>query len=63
LGLLVALFVTKPLTLFLVPGLKPTDPLSLGGVAVVMILTGFVSAWGPVRRAMNVDPNRALRDE
>jgi ABC-type antimicrobial peptide transport system permease subunit len=62
-GLFVALFLTKPLAMFLVPGLKPADPLSFGAVLIIMILTGVLAAWGPVRRAMGVDPNTALRYE
>ncbi|PYT19748.1 MAG: hypothetical protein DMG58_35600, partial [Acidobacteria bacterium] len=62
-GLFVALFLTKPLAMFLVPGLKPADPLSFGAVLMIMILTGVLAAWGPVRRAMGVDPNTALRYE
>ena len=49
--------------MFLVPGLKPADPLSFGAVLMIMILTGALAAWGPVRRAMGVDPNTALRYE
>jgi ABC-type antimicrobial peptide transport system permease subunit len=30
---------------------------------MIMILTGVLAAWGPVRRAMGVDPNTALRYE
>jgi putative ABC transport system permease protein len=58
-----SLFLTKPLAMFLVPGLKPADPLSFGAVLTIMILTGVLAAWGPVRRAMAVDPNIALRYE
>jgi ABC-type antimicrobial peptide transport system permease subunit len=49
--------------MFLAPGLKPADPLNFGVVLLIMLLTGLAAAWGPVRRAINVDPNAALRDE
>jgi ABC-type antimicrobial peptide transport system permease subunit len=62
-GLLVALFVTKPLAMFLVPGLKPADPLNFAVVALAMLLTGLAATWGPIRRAINVDPNAILREE
>jgi putative ABC transport system permease protein len=62
-GLLLAAFVTRPLAMFLVPGLTPTDPLNFAVVLLVMILTGLAASWGPVRRALAVDPNVALRDE
>jgi len=62
-GLFVALFLTKPLAMFLVPGLKPADPVSFGAVLMIMILNGVLAAWGPVRRAMAVDPNTSLRYE
>jgi predicted permease len=62
-GLFIALFLTKPLAMFLVPGLKPSDPLSFGAVLLVMIVTGLLAAWGPVHRAMSIDPNSALRYE
>ncbi len=62
-GLFAALFLTKPLAMFLVPGLKPDDPLSFGAVVFAMLLTGALAAWGPVRHAMAVDPNIALRYE
>jgi predicted permease len=62
-GLFTSLFITRPLAMFLVPGLKPTDPLSFWGVAIVMVLTGVVAASGPMHRAVTVDPNTALRYE
>jgi putative ABC transport system permease protein len=62
-GLAVALFVTKPLAMFLVPGLKPADPLNFAAVALAMLLTGLAATLGPVRRAVNIDPNATLRDE
>jgi ABC-type antimicrobial peptide transport system permease subunit len=60
-GLFMAFFITRPLAMFLVPGLKPTDPLSFGAVTIVMLLTGIFAAVGPMRRAVTVDPNIALR--
>ena len=62
-GLLVALFATKPLAMFLSAGLKPADPLNFAVVALAMLLTALAATWGPVRRAVNVDPNAALREE
>ena len=62
-GLLVAVVVTKPLALFLVPGLSPTDPPSLAAVIVVLGATGLVASWGPVRRALRIDPMSSLRYE
>jgi putative ABC transport system permease protein len=62
-GLVIAFFVTKPLALFLIAGLKPGDPLNFAAVTFIMLLTGLAAAWGPMRRAVSVDPNVALRDE
>ncbi|MCX6636215.1 MAG: ABC transporter permease [Acidobacteria bacterium] len=62
-GLFVALFLTRPLAIFLVPGLEPADPLSFCAVVVVLMLTGLVATWGPVRRALAIDPASALRWE
>ena len=62
-GLLVAVFVTKPLALFLAPGLKPADPLNFAVAAAAMLATALAATLEPVRRATNIDPNTALRDE
>jgi predicted permease len=62
-GLFLAVFVTKPLAMFLVPGLEPTDPATFGAVVIVLGLTGVVACWGPVWRAASVDPMRCLRYE
>ncbi len=62
-GLSLAFFVTKPLTMFLVPGIRPADPLSFGAVILVLGLTGLAATWGPLRRASAVDPLVALRHE
>lgn len=62
-GILAAFFVNRPLAVFLVPGLRPDDPLNFAVVLCVMIVTGTAAAWGPMRRAIAVDPNVALRNE
>jgi putative ABC transport system permease protein len=62
-GLLAALLVTKPLVMFLVPGLKPADPLNFAVVALAMFATALAATWGPILRALKIDPNTALREE
>jgi putative ABC transport system permease protein len=62
-GLLIALFVTKPLAMFFVPGLGSGDPLSLASVVLVLAATGSIAALGPVLRAIRVDPVISLRYE
>jgi ABC-type antimicrobial peptide transport system permease subunit len=62
-GVVVAFFVAKPLAMFLVPGLKTSDPLSFAAVVGVLALTGLVASWGPMRRAVAVDPMTSLRQD
>jgi putative ABC transport system permease protein len=62
-GLVIALFVTRPLAMFLVPGLQPADPVSFMVVLVVLGATGTIASWGPVRHALAIDPLRSLRYE
>jgi putative ABC transport system permease protein len=62
-GLLIALFVTRPLSMFFVPGLSATDPASFGAVIAILGLTGLLAALGPIRRALSVDPLQCLRYE
>jgi ABC-type antimicrobial peptide transport system permease subunit len=62
-GLFVAVLVAKPLAIFLVPGLRPADPLSFSAVLLALALTGMLATWGPVRRALAVDPMASLRQD
>ena len=42
-------------------GVAPTDPLSLGLVSIVLVLTSGLACYLPARRAARVDPATALR--
>src|SRR5262249_6389551 len=44
-------------------GIPPPDPVSLGGVAVVLLLTSGLACYLPARRASQVDPMIALRHD
>ena len=42
-------------------GVAPTDPLALGGAALMLAVLAVVATWLPARRATKVDPIEALR--
>src|SRR5690348_7025752 len=44
-------------------GVSPTDPLALGGAAVVLVVTAIAASWIPARRAASLQPSIALRVE
>jgi ABC-type antimicrobial peptide transport system permease subunit len=62
-GLAISLVVTRPLAIFFVPGLRPSDPASFAAVIAVLGATGVLAALGPVRRALRIDPLECLRCE
>jgi putative ABC transport system permease protein len=59
-GILCALFVSRFLASQLY-GVAPNDPLSIGGVAMILLAAGLCACWIPARRATRIDPLTALR--
>jgi putative ABC transport system permease protein len=47
----------------LMPSVRPTDPLTLSGAALLLIVVALIASLLPARRAARVDPMVALRDE
>jgi predicted permease len=44
-------------------GVAPSDPLALGGSALLLVAIAALASWVPARRAARVDPADALRAE
>ena len=57
------IFAVSRLASTLLFGLTPTDPISLGAAALLMLIIAFAAAYQPARRATKVDPLVALRYE
>lgn len=61
-GLFAAVTMGRALHGFLY-GIAPTDPVSLGAVALVLLITALLACYLPARRAAKLDPVVALRQE
>jgi putative ABC transport system permease protein len=61
-GLVAAVALSRVLTTFLFE-VKPTDPATLIGVALLFVFVALLACWVPARRAVKVDPIAALRYE
>jgi putative ABC transport system permease protein len=44
-------------------GVKPSDPATLGAVAILLLVVAGVACYIPARRAARIDPLAALRTE
>jgi predicted permease len=65
-GVVIGVGVSLALTRFmrsLLLGVSATDPVTFGGVAILLILVAVAACFIPARRAMRVDPMVALRYE
>jgi ABC-type antimicrobial peptide transport system permease subunit len=60
-GLVCALIVSHLMT-GLLYGVRPTDPLTFSGVAVLLITVALLASYIPAWRATKVDPIVALRE-
>src|SRR2546421_364010 len=61
-GMVAAFALTRGMTTMLV-GVKATDRVTFTTVAVVFFLISAIACWLPARRAANLDPTMALREE
>ena len=62
LGLAAAFALTRAMTSMLV-GVKPTDPATYTGMAILFFGISSFASWLPARRAAGLDPTVALREE
>jgi putative ABC transport system permease protein len=61
-GAVAALALTRLMSSILFQ-VKPTDPLTFGGVALLLCVIALLACYLPARRAASVDPIQALRSE
>jgi len=62
-GLAAAVVAVRPLAMFLVPEVRPADPMNFVVVACALSLVAALATVAPTARALRVDPAVALRHE
>ena len=62
LGLVLSAFVMRPVVTLL-NGVSATDPITLGGMSLLLIAVAAVASYIPARRAARSDPLVALRTD
>jgi predicted permease len=62
-GMLLAIFAVRPLAMFLIPDVRPTDPLNFLTVGAVLAAVALIATIAPAVRALRVDPLTALRHD
>jgi len=62
-GLALAVVAVRPLAMFLVPEVRPADPINFVAVAAVLALVAGLATVAPAARALRVDPSVSLRHE
>ena len=62
-GLAAAVVAVRPLAMFLVPEVRPADPMNFVAVACALALVAALATVAPAARALRVDPAVALRHE
>jgi len=62
-GLALAVVAVRPLSMFLVPEVRPADPMNFALVACVLAAVAALATLAPTSRALRVDPAVALRHE
>src|SRR5262249_155282 len=60
LGLVLAFGLTRLMTSMLF-GVRPTDPVTFGGIAMILSIVSLIACYLPGRRATKVDPVVSLR--
>jgi predicted permease len=58
---LAAAFALSRLLVAVLYGIRPADPLTFAGMALVLVLTAALASWLPARRAAALDPVETLR--